>query len=190
MPRLFTGIEIPEALQLRLSLLGAPLPGARWLHPENMHMTLCFAGDISERQADDWASELARIEMEAFDIWVSGLGSFGSKRPHVLWAGVETTGPSLEALHNAHLRAARLVGIDVDSRRFKPHVTLARLRGTRPEDVAAYIAANAALRFEPFKVERAVLFASKPGTGGGPYRIEDSYPLAQSYEAYDNDNFV
>jgi 2'-5' RNA ligase len=59
-----------------------------------------------------------------------------------------------------------------------PHVTLARLRGGGPEEVARFIAE--AGRFEPlsFPVGRFVLFSSKDSVGGGPYVVEQSYPLA------------
>ncbi len=49
MPRLFTAIEIPAPIRLRLSLLRAPLSGAKWIEPENMHITVRFAGDIDGR---------------------------------------------------------------------------------------------------------------------------------------------
>ena len=60
MPRLFTAIEVPEMLRMRLSLLRAPLSGAKWVDPENMHITLRFAGDIDDRAADAFADALAR----------------------------------------------------------------------------------------------------------------------------------
>ena len=61
MPRLFTAIEIPEATRVRLSLLRAPLSGARWVEPENMHITVRFAGDIDGRAADELVDFLAGI---------------------------------------------------------------------------------------------------------------------------------
>ena len=61
MPRLFTAIEIPEAIRLRLSLLRAPLAGAKWIEPENMHITVRFAGDIDGRTADEFVSFLAGV---------------------------------------------------------------------------------------------------------------------------------
>ena len=52
MPRLFTAIELPEALREDLSALEAPLPGAHWTHEDNLHITLRFAGDVDNRMAD------------------------------------------------------------------------------------------------------------------------------------------
>ena len=188
MPRLFTGIEIPASLQLRLALIGAPLAGARWIKPQNMHITLCFAGDIDNLRADDWAAQLAKIEMPAFDVTIAGLDTFGGRRPRCIWAGIEN-GEALQRLHLAHLRAARAVGIACDNRRYRPHVTLARLRGgSHAGSVASYLSANAAIRFGSFTATRLVLFSARPGQGGGPYAVEDSYPLQQHWQAHNHDN--
>ena len=53
MPRLFTGIEIPPEITLALSQFRGGLPGARWVDPENYHITLRFIGDIDDRMARD-----------------------------------------------------------------------------------------------------------------------------------------
>ena len=53
MPRLFTGLEIPLDVRTRLSLLSAPLSGAKWVEAENLHLTLRFLGDVDNRTADE-----------------------------------------------------------------------------------------------------------------------------------------
>src|SRR5512145_3011404 len=106
MPRLFTAIEIPEALRSRLSLLRAPIAGAKWVQPEDMHITLRFAGDIDGRTADDFAELLADVSVPTFMATVAGGGAYGGRDPRVLWAGVEAT-PELDALYRANERAAR-----------------------------------------------------------------------------------
>lgn len=52
MPRLFTGIELPEDLRDDLADMEQPLPGARWIDTDDMHITLRFVGDIDNRTAD------------------------------------------------------------------------------------------------------------------------------------------
>lgn len=179
MPRLFTALELPERVRARLGLIRGPLAGARWVEPENFHITLRFAGDIDNRTADEFAVFLDDIEIEPFDIRISGLGAFGGRTPRVIWAGVE--GGQLDHLQKAHERAARSAGLEPDSQTYRPHVTLARLRGTRPDAVARFLGSRGAVVSEPFRVERFVLFSARPGSGGGPYVPEHLFPLGQSY---------
>jgi len=55
MPRLFTGLEIPAEIGQTLSNLRGGLPGARWIDPENYHVTLRFIGDIDGISANEIA---------------------------------------------------------------------------------------------------------------------------------------
>jgi len=177
MPRLFTAIEIPEAMRMRLSLLRAPINGAKWVKPEDMHITLRFAGDIDGRTADDLADVLADVSVPPFMASIVDCGAYGGREPRVLWAGVEA-GPELDALYRANERAARAAGLEPDPRDFRPHVTLARMRGARSGAVARFLAEHGGLRLEPFPVTRFVLLSARPGSGGGPYAVEAAYPLS------------
>jgi 2'-5' RNA ligase len=111
MPRLFTAIEIPEAIRVRLSLIRAPLGGAKWIEAENMHVTLRFAGDIDGRTADELVDFLADVRARPFPIAIREIGAFGGRDPRVLWAGVEG-GEPLDALYRANERAARSAGLE------------------------------------------------------------------------------
>jgi 2'-5' RNA ligase len=182
MPRLFTAIEIPETTRLRLSLLRAPIRGAKWVEPENMHITLRFAGDIDGRTADDFADLLADADVAPFTVSISGGGAFGGRDPRVLWAGVQA-GPEIDALYRANERAARAAGLAPDPHDFRPHVTLARMRGARQAEVARFLAENGDLRMEPFLVTRFVLLSARPGSGGPPYALEAAYPLGEGGDA-------
>ena len=61
MPRLFTGLEIPAEVGQTLSNLRGGLPGARWIDPENYHVTLRFIGDIDGASANEIAAMLWRV---------------------------------------------------------------------------------------------------------------------------------
>lgn len=176
MPRLFTGIELPEDLRDDLSDMADKLPGARWIESDDMHITLRFAGDIDNPTANEFVDMLAGIEVNAFHARICGLGTFGGKEPRTIWAGVEA-GPELAQLARAHERAARSAGLPPESRLFKPHVTIARLRYARPELVARYLERFGGYRSEPFLITHFTLFSSKPNTGGGPYVVEETFPL-------------
>jgi 2'-5' RNA ligase len=176
MPRLFAGIEIPISIAERLSFAKAPLPGARWIDPENYHLTLRFIGDVDGSTARDFTQSLGQIDAAPFDLKLDGLGSFGSNTPRAIFAHVATSQP-LEALQRATERAAREAGLPPEPRNFRPHITLARLRGARPEQVARYLERYGAFLSTPFPVSEFVLFSSRDSVGGGPYVVEAAYPL-------------
>ena len=97
MPRLFTALEIPRDAALSLSLLRGGLPGARWIDVENYHLTLRFIGDVEGHVADEIANALDRVHRPSFPLTLSGVGAFGQKKPHAVWAGVAAS-PDLTAL--------------------------------------------------------------------------------------------
>jgi 2'-5' RNA ligase len=187
MPRLFAGIEIPEDARQSLARLRQPLPGAKWVEPDNYHMSLRFAGDVDPRTAEEFADSLGRIETGTFQLQLKGLGAFGGNEPRSLWAGVSGNS-HLDSLARAVERAARDAGLPPEPRNFKPHVTIARLRYTPVELVARVLERNGAFRTMPFEVTRFVLFSSKPKVGGGPYVVEAAYPL-QGGDYHDHDDY-
>jgi len=178
MPRLFTGIEIPAEVAARLSGLRGGLPGARWVDPENYHITLRFLGDIDASSARDVADLLARIRRRAFAIAVDGLGSFGNAKPRQVWARVPAA-PELLALQSENEHLIQRAGLPPEPRKFTPHVTLARLKSVKSHVVANYLESRGSFFSMPFEVTRFVLFSSQPSRGGGPYIVEQAYPLLE-----------
>lgn len=176
MPRLFIAVEIGREAALSLSLLRGGLPPARWIDPENYHLTLRFIGDIDTRTADEIVASLDRIERPAFDVSLQGLGVFGSKKPHSVYAGVSPS-PDLERLQGDVDRAVRRLGLPAEAKKFTPHVTLARLRNARAEEVAHYLSTRGGFRTQPFPVRRFCLFSSRDSVGGGPYVMEEAFEL-------------
>ena len=174
MPRLFTGLEIPEDVAMSLNLMRGGIFGARWIDPENYHITLRFMGDIPDMVASELAERLADVKVRPFDIRMKGLGFFGGNQPHTLYASVEDS-PELRRLHSAHERVCQTIGLAPDGRRFTPHVTLARLRESNPADVFKYLGDHNLFYSRNFTIEEFVLFSSRPSRGGGPYAIEESY---------------
>jgi RNA 2',3'-cyclic 3'-phosphodiesterase len=181
MVRLFTGLEIPSDVGQSLSMLRGGLPGARWIDPENYHVTLRFIGDVDDTIAREIASMLERVRREPFEMQVEDLISFGGRKPRAI---VATLGPTLGRaralmdLQAEHERLMQRVGLEPEGRKYVPHVTLARLRDSSSRQVADYLALRAPFRSPPFKVSRFVLFSSRASVGGGPYVVEAAYPLA------------
>jgi RNA 2',3'-cyclic 3'-phosphodiesterase len=178
MPRLFIGLEIPDDVSQTLSLLRGGLQGARWIDPENYHLTLRFIGDIDGSLANEIVSMLGRVNRRPFDIRLDGLSAFGGKKPRAIVASVAPS-PGLLELQAELERLMQRVGLDPEGRKYTPHVTLARLRESSSRQVADYLAERGLFRSAAFRVERFVLYSSRASVGGGPYVIEDAFALAE-----------
>jgi 2'-5' RNA ligase len=179
MARLFTALELPGEVRRRLSRLRAPFERARWVEPSDMHLTLRFVGDLSRRQQDEFAHELADIDLPAPAVEIIGTGAFGGNTPRSIHATVRAT-PELDALARAHDRAARACGLPPSKDKFVPHVTIARLDGAAVETVARFLERTGDLRLPSFWPDRAVLMSAREG-GGGPYGVVDAFPFPGSY---------
>ncbi len=144
--RSFIAIDPGEITVGALSRLQSSLVVGRAMAPETLHLTLAFLGDQPDDMLEAVHDTLSTISARSFSIAISGLGTFGDPLPHTLWAGVADT-PELQDLHTSVAKSVRRAGVKLASRRFVPHVTLARFRGqegTGP-DLARFIKANAGL---------------------------------------------
>jgi len=176
MPRLFAGLEIPADIGQTLSGLRGGLPGARWVDPENYHVTLRFIGDIDGVSANEIASMLVKVNRRPFEVTVQGLSSFGGRKPRAVVASIVPSRPLIE-LQAELERLMQRIGLDPEGRKFTPHVTLARLYDASSQDVADYLSVRGYFPSRVFMADRFVLFSSRASTGGGPYVVEDSYAL-------------
>src|ERR671921_1541414 len=177
MPRLFTGLEIPAEIALELSSYRGGLPGARWIDPENYHVTLRFIGDVDNGVARDVFALLGDARRRGpVTVTFDQLASFGGERPRAVLARAVPTS-DLQELQAEQERLVRRVGLPPEKRKFVPHVTLARLRHASPIDVAGYIATRGHFPKLSFTAKRFVLFSSRDSVGGGPYVVEAAYPL-------------
>ncbi len=139
--RVFTALEIGKAVRERLTDVQHHLRKSEakvsWVLPENMHVTMVFLGDTYGLIVRALAEALTPLsaELTACDFEVAGLGYFGSRRsPHVIWAGLrETPGPLHGLYRTVHTTVERL-GLKLDQRPFKAHITLGRVRSARHAD--------------------------------------------------------
>ncbi|MGH7072769.1 MAG: RNA 2',3'-cyclic phosphodiesterase [Stellaceae bacterium] len=172
MLRLFAGIDLPPPLKLELSILCTGLPGARWIDAGNYHITLRFIGEVDEGLAGDIDVALARIKAPRFAVTLAGIGSFSGRE---VFVGVERS-DALSHLRGKVESALVRVGRPPESRRFAPHVTLARLKGGNTR-LQSYLEANALYRATPFPVEHFSLIASYLTKSGSIYEDAADYPL-------------
>lgn len=174
--RLFVAVRPPAPVRDALIDAMEGIEGARWQDEDSLHLTLRFVGEVESPAANDLAGELARIGWPPFELRVAGVGAFERKgRPHAIWAKVPAADP-LEGLRQKVERACEAAGLGRETRRFAPHITLARL-GRSAGQIGGWLAAWGNLAVGPWRVEDFVLYESHPGREGAHYEAIEVYPL-------------
>jgi len=159
--RLFVALDLPWTLRQRLASLGGlGIPGAKWVPPENHHLTLRFIGEAPRHLAEEIDLALAALKVRE------------------LWVGVERN-PALDHLRGKIETALQRVGLEPERRRFNPHVTLARLDNPVEAKLAAFIQAHNLFRSEPVPVSHFTLFSSLLGKEQSVYTPEVEYALGE-----------
>lgn len=178
MLRLFVALALPEEVKDQLALLATGIPGARWVPPENYHLTLRFIGEVESWRAEEVDEALANIRARPFDLSLRGVGLFEKGgRIASLWVGVEKT-DQLGFLQTKVETALQRIGLEPERKRFAPHVTLARCDRAPPEKVIAYVQAHNLFRAPPVAVEHFTLYSSRLGKEAAVYVPEVEYELA------------
>lgn len=185
--RLFVAFDLPEAARQQLRELIERLrklcPGARWVRPEGIHVTLKFIGQVEAAKAASIRRALAPIRSEhSADMQFRGARFFPTeRRPRVFWCGVEPS-PSVAELAAKIETAVESLGVAREPRAFVPHLTLARID---PEKIALaqlgrLVKAASELQDTAFGSARETQFhlyesATKPG--GAEYRRLETFPF-------------
>jgi 2'-5' RNA ligase len=183
MPRLFVALDLPQEIKQSLEPLSRGLGDVRWLGPEQQHLTLRFIGELDNGRMNDVIDALALIVGEPFELRLKGLGHFPPRgEPRVLWVGVERS-PSLGQLKRRIDWALRQVGLAPESRKFAPHVTLARIKGPlSPTRLGTYLMRHSLYQSALFPVSAFHLFSSWLRSDGAQYRVEASFELVPGAE--------
>ena len=134
--RAFLAIKLPDDVTATLGHLAeqmaqARIGGLRPVRPENMHLTLKFFGNVNARQVDSIIDTLAHTvkTIRPFTIRLGNVSAYpNTKSPRVLWVGLEEDVASLQDAHRRIETALEQVDIEPDSREFRPHLTIARMR--------------------------------------------------------------
>jgi RNA 2',3'-cyclic 3'-phosphodiesterase len=175
--RLFVALALPDGVVARINLMCSGIPGARWVEPANMHITLRFIGEVDEPAAEEINYHLSRIDMPAFGLELKGLGTFGQgHKARALWVGVSPT-PALLHLQGKVESAIVRAGQPPEGRKFTPHISLARFNRADPNRLQSFIEGNSLFRAGPWTVDRFTLFESKMGKGGSVYTPLADYDL-------------
>jgi 2'-5' RNA ligase len=177
MYRIFTALDIPDTLKSRLLMLQGGIPGARWMENDQMHLTLEFIGDVDGAMLDDIVGVLHTIRSPGFELFLEGIGHFPPRKdPRVLWVGVRNN-EFLDRLHKKIRSALTRSRLPSESRKFHPHVTLARLKNPSSAKLAAFMAYRGTFCSEAFAVREFVLYRSLLSPKGACYERLADFPL-------------
>jgi RNA 2',3'-cyclic 3'-phosphodiesterase len=187
--RLFVALEIPADVRDEFAALISELRAAdssfsksraRWVRPENLHVTLKFIGHVDASKVDPIRAALAEVRFEApVEMQFRGLGFFPSaKRPRVFWAGMEAS-PNLALLAAEIDTRLKKLGISSETKEFAPHLTLARFDPPGiSEGLSAVAQANVAREFGAAGTGEFHLFESKTRPSGAEYTRLSSFSFA------------
>ena len=181
--RAFLAVELPDpirdgiaALTDRLRPAGLP---AKWVRPQNLHLTLRFLGEVSDEQARKLTGllEAQCTKEEPFQLSASGLGAFPNlRKPSILWVGVHPLEGPLARIQQMAEEAAGAIGLPAEKKAFHPHVTIARIRNPRPiREPLLLFSAEAETLVGAFSVPSMALFSSELTPHGPIYRTEHMF---------------
>jgi 2'-5' RNA ligase len=186
MIRSFIAIDLPQETRQGLTVIQEHLrqrrAAVRWVKPGSIHLTLKFLGNIHPAQIDDIAAVAAEVVQDepVFTLCAVGLGSFPSQRnPRVVWVGIQGETERLARIQARLEKDLVPLGFVQEQRKFRPHLTLGRLkdRGNRQ----ALIEAMASLElpeFNSFDVAEIILYKSDLRPTGAIYTKLHRMPLA------------
>ena len=178
MLRLFVALDLPPPVKAQLAALSGGIPGAKWVPPENHHLTLRFIGEIEPWLAEEVDAALAAIRAPRFDLALAGLGTF-EKGGRI--QSIHVTAERSEALTRLQGKvetALQRIGLEPERRRFAPHVTLARTDRAETQKLVSFVQAHSLFRAPPVAVEHFTLFSSHLGKEAAHYVPEVDYELA------------
>jgi 2'-5' RNA ligase len=177
-PRLFLGIDLPDAIDFDVQLMAGGIPGARWQSAEQLHLTLHFLGDVDGGDARRLQAALEQLEAPGFTMQLRGAGVFPLRGPaRTLWLGV-TEGDPVRLIHERSRRIIDELGLEREHRNFVPHVTVARLHNADPRKLGQWVIGHALYASPSFPVMEVRLYSSVLSHAGAKYQTEAVYPLA------------
>jgi 2'-5' RNA ligase len=131
--RLFVALDLPNLVRHAITELIANLQpksrSARWIKPENLHITLKFIGHVSDEKLSPIQTALSSINStQPVELHFRGMGFFPNEhRPRAFWCGIASS-PNLSELAADIDRTLLPLGIEAETRPFTPHLTLARFK--------------------------------------------------------------
>ncbi len=168
--RAFIGIDLPDELKeaLTLSMDALPKNGLKVVSKNNMHITLFFLGNLSDQKLEDAKSEIEKLDYKKFYSAINGIGTFSMKDPNILFAKIDEGKEELAEIYRLLFDRLKRIGINLDSRPYAPHVTIARVRElVDKEPIIKFVEDNSSREFgrflcESVKLKQSTLTSSGP----------------------------
>jgi RNA 2',3'-cyclic 3'-phosphodiesterase len=159
-----------EELRERVAVR-APRARVRWVPGDQLHVTVRFIGEANETQADSIATVLGpSLPLDRFQLVFRGLGVFPERgAPRVFWAGIAAGAEQLAAVEAEVTERLEACGIAPDSRAYRPHVTLARVKDAGGLRVRGLFDGLADRAFGLSPVDAITLFESRQSSDGSVY---------------------
>ena len=179
MIRAFLALSLPDPVLSALRVQQFLLPLPQKTDPETFHLTLVFLGEQPEPTLQAAHDLFAEVRLPPFPLSLKSLGLFGGTRPRTAWAGTAPSEP-LSRLQAKLDHAARRAGIETESRRFTPHVTLGRFPPPPPEEcfrLERAIAAGSTFSTPAWMVDHFCLYESRRTKQGSRYSELARYDL-------------
>ncbi|WGV17753.1 RNA 2',3'-cyclic phosphodiesterase [Fuscovulum ytuae] len=179
MIRAFLALPLPDTVLSALRVQQFLLPLPQKTDPETFHLTLVFLGEQPEPVLQAAHERFSEVRLPPFPLALKSLGLFGGAKPRAAWAGVAPSEP-LTRLQAKLDHAARSAGIDTESRRFTPHVTLGRFAPPGPEEsfrLERAIAAGSTFTTPEWAVDHFALYESRLTKRGSVYTELARYDL-------------
>ncbi|MEM1106987.1 MAG: RNA 2',3'-cyclic phosphodiesterase [Pseudomonadota bacterium] len=174
--RLFAALPVPPHIGAPLLDLQKGLAGASWRPLANFHITLRYFGEVDTPTAREIDHELGQITAAQFQLEIDGMGWFGRRAPHAVWARIRPQ-RDLSRLAGACERAARRLGLPPERRAYTPHITLAYLHATPLEEARAWVDGSGGYSDGPFWCDRFHVYESFATKGPTRYEPRAEYPL-------------
>jgi 2'-5' RNA ligase len=175
--RAFIAFELPERITSLIRGVQESIKGykfkIKWVQPKNIHLTLKFLGNIPPSDTEkigDAIIESVR-KFKPISLSVKGIGVFPDlKRPRVLWVGITGGKNSLTGLHQALEENLESIGFPKESRPFKRHLTLGRIKGRIDSKRLVYVMEEfIGFESETFEANKIILFQSEQTPSGAVY---------------------
>lgn len=177
MRRLFIAIDIPEEVKDAVSEICYGLPEIKWTRSDQFHLTIKFLGEVDEEAFLNIRDALETVKLTPFPMSMRGAGHFDhGKGSGVLWLGV-TESEQLTDLFRDVERVLLDTGIPREKRKFRPHITLGRLKKIHHGRMEDWMNLHSEFESEEFVVSEFYLYESKLKPEGPVHTILNAYPL-------------